>query len=427
LVEEGGAESFVVKNIPLGQNTIKATSEANFEGLHYIYALTPGSVSNYSGLTNDEANGWMIAQLEDLSMLDYGHNNTLPIYAEYKGEAEANLVSGSQANVNIDMATENGSMLVTFGPENAYDLENYKVKVGVVTDNHDPMGTWLTADKNMASLYWTGEHAVEGAKVVITLSWFEKDASPYSEALKVSTFDVNIDGGVSKWTKVLLGREAFVKSETGLKFEFTPIEDKDDVVYVGEEVIKMSDIVEADWNLSTGAFVAQDGYKWTRADANGASNLAAAVYYSADWNQNLKDQASLTVVSSQEEVNGWDLLVYNNYTDTDLFDAWEAKYCDASGVFKAEKLRSTWYYYDALGAVIGMHRAFEAGVMDQAKYDASIVVATARIADLGGLNKEYQNAFFKLIADETGETLGVTPATTVNTAGFDAQNLGFAA
>ncbi|MCK5788832.1 MAG: hypothetical protein KAH32_07525, partial [Chlamydiia bacterium] len=295
LVDNGsGAAGFVINNVPLGHNTITAVSEPTIAagtGPHITRVVSKKIQSKYPEWTKDDAYGYIIADALDKGLISKDYQGTdrahYGVYAVYEGSANADLTIDTPANVEVDMTTNNGRSLITFGPENATDLANYIVEVNV--NNIDAASksfrnrtVTLGADVNRnpeekilsALQLWSNDKSIDGAKTVVTLTWFEKGSTIQ---LNQVTFDVTIEAGVDKYTKVLIGRDAFVKSEQALSFKFTPLENEDDVVYIGEEVIKMSDIVEADWNLSTGAFIAQDGthaYAWTR-NGGGAYNLAA--------------------------------------------------------------------------------------------------------------------------------------------------------
>ena len=191
--------------------------------------------------------------------------------------------------------------------------------------------------------------------------------------------------------------------------------------------IEFKVLASADWNLTSGTFIAEDGtYKWTRSDATGHSNLAAAVYASSDWNDLLSQEALTNVVTTQEtpaDTNAWDLLVYDQYANTNLFDKWIQKYGNADGTYNAEKIREPYKAYDAYGAVIGLYRAYSKGVMDEDKFTQSIESIKTRLASFDYL--EADNAYYKLIEDETGIYIHDYKKT-IDTTGFDAQSFAFA-
>lgn len=185
-------------------------------------------------------------------------------------------------------------------------------------------------------------------------------------------------------------------------------------------------MAEADWNETTGVFITIDGYKWQRSDESGASNLSAAVYASAGWNTLLKEQARYHVTTTQatpEDTNGWDLLVYDQYENSDLFDTWIQKYGHADGTYNAEKIRELYKGYDSYGTVIGLYRAHKKGVMTQENFDTNIAAIQDRLLSLSINEEDY--AYFRLIETETGIHIHDYPES-VDTAGFDMQSFAFA-
>ena len=392
----------------------------SINGASEMFNLTDGQVDGSEFIMHNVPTGQGTAvalTTTDSQELKTFTTSSIPnVFAIYNGNKDVNI--GDNSSVAIDMTTNNGRIIVDFKRANYTDAITVKVTEGSTT-------IVLTED---TKFIWQGTDAVDAADASFKVEWF------YGATLKATEdFTLTIKGNKSITTNVLISSEAFTKESVESFFNFTPVDEvPGDGIVIGDPngKLSMDEITLADWNLVDGTFLATDGssfaYVWARGDTNGAYNLAAAVYASADWNQELKNQAYQNVIDNVSTPKSWNLFVYDKYTNADLFNTWILEY-GTNGVLNESKLRDTYYYYDAYGVVIGLYRAKEAGVMTQANYDASIVVATNRIAELGGITEGYQNAFFKLILEETGENLGVTAVSTVDATGFDAQDLGFAA
>jgi len=190
-------------------------------------------------------------------------------------------------------------------------------------------------------------------------------------------------------------------------------------------------LAQADWDLTEGVFITTDGYKWTRTSTGAAKNIAAGVYNSATWNTELLNESLSVVLANKENPLDWDLLVYDNYNDPDLFDKWIEEFGN-NGVFDAganksrpnrDNIRETYGAYDAYGKVVGMFRAKEKGFMTDGNFTASVENVKAKLNEYTW--EEGDNSYFKLIFDETGIKVH-DYADTIDVAGFDAQQLGFA-
>lgn len=213
-----------------------------------------------------------------------------------------------------------------------------------------------------------------------------------------------------------------------------------------ENHIEFKVLAEADWDLISGAFIANneaDIFKWTRDNPKAYGNLAAAVYNSAGWNNKLKEKAFEVVIqkidlSDITTVRGWDLLVYDQYDNSDLFNLWIQKrtkinnkwygYGDGNGVYDASAIRDLEpnnhvIGYDTYGALVGLYRANKKGFITTENLTKSIGVIEARLKSLTIEDVDY--AYFKLIEEETGIHIYDYPKT-INASSFGAQNFAFA-
>lgn len=439
LVENGGEEAFIISDLPIGPTQVNATTQAVTNGINEMVGRS--GESNPSNATRNEIWGWVTAAAQDKFGIQIAEEfgNVLPLYAEYQGSTNALITQDNISSIKVNMTTKHGRVMTAFFAENSLDLEHYNITITAKTSDNkvstETIGAFQGENlrKSFSAHIWNNATSVDGENVEFTLEWRAEDDNTI---LSTQKFTVKVEGGVDKFTKVLISRESFTQSSAGLTFDFTPIVTDEDVVIIGEsgsEVISMSSIIDRDWNTNNPTpqgFIATDGsylFKWTRDGNKGYSNLGAAVYESTYWDFDLHQVAYKDVVGkdlNDANIGRWDLLVYNQYTNADLANAWKAKYF-ANGVFKADEIRSNINVeaYDAYGVVIGLYRAMQAGYVSKHEFDESVAVVKSVISN--STMDEWDNAYYKLVYMETGVKLA-NYSQNIDATGFSSQSLGFA-
>lgn len=232
LVKDGGSEGFIINDVPLGTNTITATTApAEDITLRRVFFSTGTKVMNWDV---NEVLGRIAAELVENGYYWSNRYNVenIPPYAVYTGETTALLVDGEVADIKLDMDTNYGRSIYSIGVENTYDLANYNVDIrskfydaeGTEVYNHQVI---LDNGNSTVMGLWSDELSVEGAKIEVTFIW-RADGS--KDVVNTKSIIIPIKAKEDTYTKIVLNRSTFVVEETGLTFSFKPIENKNQEV-----------------------------------------------------------------------------------------------------------------------------------------------------------------------------------------------------
>ena len=191
LVDKGGADKFLIKDVPYGNTEIEATTTSN---------------------TNT---------FKDFKPFE----ETLPtIYAIYTGKTTAH-VNNKTAPVNIDMTTNNGRIIVKMEATQELLAKDLDVRVTNGTN-----ATTLDANGKL-KFAWQGTDAIGGAATTLKFEWFtKKDGTVQS----TKTIDLKVVAGVSKTVNITLNQVGIAKiASTELTFNFVKITDATENIDLG--------------------------------------------------------------------------------------------------------------------------------------------------------------------------------------------------
>jgi len=198
LDDEGNAiESHTISPIPFGMTDIVANT------------ITP------DGNSKEEMN--YIDNLDDIKELV-----DKPPYIIYTGSAKVDIKNKEVAHATLDMNTENGKMVVSFSPERADVLSNYKIQI---QQGDKELEMTETEGHNNVYFYWSNENALDGSIAEFTVNWINKD----NEIVHTTKLDdFKIKKGVSTYYKVLVSDNNVIEkpveeTELVLTFTFKPI------------------------------------------------------------------------------------------------------------------------------------------------------------------------------------------------------------
>lgn len=207
LVDNGGEDGFLLRQLALGSTSINATTKSNSQQLHEIIA--------YANIA--DANTFI--------------NSSQP-YAVYENTNTAivDIEAGIEAQSTLNMQSLQGRLALIFSTEESTSLvDSYDIDISI-TSSEKTLNSTLS-DNSALLYYWSNENAVESELITVSIKWKSKaDANIIDREEQI---EFTIYSGISLRNTIKILDNSISSSQSSLDFEFIAIEEivGDDIIY----------------------------------------------------------------------------------------------------------------------------------------------------------------------------------------------------